>query len=46
MHIDLKGDKFINLQIGFKELNSYLLLSQLVFQFLNDYTEKTAEIDP
>lgn len=32
--------------LGSKEINSYLILAQLVFQFINNYTEMSAEMDP
>ena len=40
------GNKTIQIQIGLKELNTYLILFQGVFSFLNEISWMRAEIDP
>lgn len=41
----IKGGKFFELQLGVKEVSTYLLIGQAVFQFLNDMTIMQAEVD-
>ena len=41
----VKSDESFELQVGLKEVATYLLLGQVVFQFLNDITLMQSEID-
>jgi|Laugresu1bdmlbsd_1035121.scaffolds.fasta_scaffold269461_1 hypothetical protein len=36
--IIVKGETSFDLQLGLRELNSYLIIAQIYFQFMNDLT--------
>jgi hypothetical protein len=43
--ISVRGVNAFELQLGLKEIGTYLLLGQAFFQFLNDVTVMQAEVD-